>query len=69
MDLIFTDNDIMLGRTIFLVEFIDNIKPIGSVKIFLKRGRRILRVRELKNLPSNITTDAAPLLPVTRELG
>jgi len=59
----------MLGRTIFLVEFIDNIKPIGSVKIFLKRGRRILRVRELKNLPSNITTDAAPLLPVTRELG
>ena len=69
MDLIFTDNDIMLGRTIFLVEFIDNIKPIGSVKIFLWRERRILRVRELKNLPSNITTDAAPLLPVTRELG
>ena len=36
LDLILTDNGIILRKPISLVEFIDNIKPIGSVKVFLK---------------------------------
>ena len=52
LDLLFTDDGIILRNPMSLVEFIDNIKPIGSVKTFLEeRGKeRIIeneRVREL----------------------
>jgi len=40
LDLILTDDGILLRRPTSLVEFIDNIKPIGSVKMFLEeRGK------------------------------
>ncbi len=40
LDLILTDNGILLRRPMSLVEFIDNIKPIGGVKTFLEERDR-----------------------------
>ncbi|MHC1627777.1 MAG: hypothetical protein ACXQTI_02965 [Candidatus Nezhaarchaeales archaeon] len=36
LDVLFTDDGIILRKPVSLVEFIDSIKPIGSVKTFLE---------------------------------
>ncbi len=35
LDVLFTDDGIILRKPVSLVEFIDSIKPIGNVKTFL----------------------------------
>jgi len=40
LDLIIVDNSIVLRKSMSLVEFIDSVKPRGSVKVFLEERDR-----------------------------
>ena len=40
LDLIPTDNGIVLKKSVSLIEFIDSIKPVGSVRVFLEERSR-----------------------------
>ena len=40
LDLILTDNGIVLKKPVSLIEFIDGIKPVGSIRVFLEERDR-----------------------------
>ena len=40
LDLILTDNGIVLKKPVSLIEFIDGIKPVGSIRVFLEERSR-----------------------------
>lgn len=40
LDLILTDNGIVLKKPVSLIEFIDSIKPVGSIRVFLEERDR-----------------------------